>query len=256
MNLVNKTNGKKVLALIPARMGSSRFPGKPLAKIHGIPMIGHVYQGVIKNQSLAMTAVATCDQEIKDYIESIGGNAIMTSHKHERASDRCSEALIEAEKIYGAKFDIVVMIQGDEPMVHPEMIDEALAPFFVDSTIEVVNLLGKFDSEEEFKSRNSIKVVCDLDGNAVYFSRQPIPDRGWTDFSTIIGKQVCIMPFTRDFLLEYSSLSPTPLEIAESIDMLRVIEHGKKVRMQKTKHLSRPVDDMNDLNHVEKIWHP
>ena len=256
MNLVNKTNGKKVLALIPARMGSSRFPGKPLAKIHGIPMIGHVYQGVIKNQSLAMTAVATCDQEIKDYIESIGGNAIMTSHKHERASDRCSEALIEAEKIYGAKFDIVVMIQGDEPMVHPEMIDEALAPFFVDSTIEVVNLLGKFDSEEEFKSRNSIKVVCDLDGNAVYFSRQPIPDRGWTDFSNIIGKQVCIMPFTRDFLLEYSSLSPTPLEIAESIDMLRVIEHGKKVRMQKTKHLSRPVDDMNDLNHVEKIWHP
>jgi 3-deoxy-manno-octulosonate cytidylyltransferase (CMP-KDO synthetase) len=242
---------KKILALIPARMGSSRFPGKPMAKIHGTPMIGHVYKGVIKNQSLSMAAVATCDEEIKNYIESIGGYAIMTSQKHERASDRCAEALIEAEKKYGDRFDIVVMVQGDEPMVNPEMIDEALAPFSEDSSVEIVNLLGKFDSEEEFLSRNSIKVVCDLNGNAIYFSRQPIPDHGWKADSDVIGKQVCIMPFSRDFLLEYSNLSPTPLEIVESIDMLRVIEHGRKVKMQPTSYSSVPVDTPLDLARVE-----
>jgi len=247
---------KKILALIPARMGSSRFPGKPMANIHGTPMIGHVYKGVTKNQSLSMTAVATCDEEIKNYIESIGGCAIMTSHKHERASDRCAEALLEAEKKYGDRFDIVVMVQGDEPMVNPEMIDEALAPFYEDSNIEIVNLLGNFESEEEFLSKNSIKVVCNLNSEAIYFSRQPIPYQGWSEKLGLIGKQVCIMPFSRKFLIEYSKLKPTPLETIESIDMLRVLEHGKKVKMQRTNYLSRPVDDENDLRHVEKIWHP
>ena len=112
----------KVIALIPARMNSSRFPGKPMAKILGTPMIGHVYDKVSQSPELSMTAVATCDEEIFDYITSLGGNAVMTSKSHERASDRCAEALLKLENKNGIEYDIVVMVQGDEPLTHPRMI--------------------------------------------------------------------------------------------------------------------------------------
>ena len=163
-----------ILAIIPARMGSSRFPGKPMEKILDKPMIGHVYENVIKCDLLTKTVVATCDQEISDYINSIGGQAIMTSDKHERASDRCAEALGYLEED-GIQYDIVVMVQGDEPMTHPDMISEAVAPMLKNPEIIVTNLLGEVESEEEFEDRNCIKVVCDLDSNALYFSREPIP---------------------------------------------------------------------------------
>ena len=242
----------KILALIPARMGSSRFPGKPMAKILGKPMIGYVYEQVSKNQSLYMTAVATCDAEIASYIKSIGGRAVMTGGQHERASDRCAEALEIIEQEEGIRFDIVVMIQGDEPMTHPDMIAEAIEPLLNDSSVKVVNLLGDISSDEEFKDRNCIKVVCDLSMDAIYFSREPIP----THSKGVLAepyKQVCVIPFRRDFLIEYTKLAPTPLEIAESVDMLRVIEHGYKVRMSPTKHKSYSVDTLADLHKVEQI---
>ena len=240
-----------ILALIPARMGSSRFPGKPLKKILGKPMIGHVYERVSKCDLLIKTVVATCDQEIVDYIESIGGQAVMTSDKHERASDRCAEALGYLEKKDNIQYDIVVMVQGDEPMTHPNMITEAVTPMLKDSEILVTNLLGDIESEEEFKDRNCIKVVCDLDSNALYFSREPIPTQKFG--RATMKKQVCIIPFTRDFLLEYTSLDPTPLEIIESVDMMRVLEHGKKVKMIHTKHRTQAVDTKEDLEKVTKI---
>ena len=239
-----------IVALIPARMGSSRFPGKPLKKILGKPMIGHVYERVLKCDLLIKTVVATCDQEIVDYIESIGGQAIMTSDKHERASDRCAEALVYLEKKDNIQYDIAVMVQGDEPMTHPDMITEAVTPMLDNAGIIVTNLLGDIDSEEEFKDRNCIKVVCDLDSNALYFSREPIPTRKLG--KATMKKQVCITPFTRDFLLEYTSLNPTPLEIAESIDMMRVLEHGKKVKMVSTSYQTYPVDTEADLKKVEE----
>ena len=240
-----------ILALIPARMDSSRFPGKPMAKILGKPMIGHVYDNVIKCDLLAKTVVATCDKEIADYIESIGGQAVMTSDEHERASDRCAEALGYLEKKDDIQYDIVVMVQGDEPMTHPSMITEAVTPMLKDSEILVTNLLGDIESEEEFKDRNCIKVVCDLDSNALYFSREPIPTQKFG--RTTMKKQVCIIPFTRDFLLEYTNLDPTPLEIIESVDMMRVLEHGKKVKMIHTKHRTQAVDTKEDLEKVTKI---
>jgi len=238
-----------ILALIPARMGSSRFPGKPMAKILNKPMIGHVYENVTKCDLLKKTVVATCDQEIVDYIESIGGQAVMTSDKHERASDRCAEALGYLENDDGIKYDIVVMVQGDEPMTHPNMITEAVMPMLDNSEIIVTNLLGDIESEEEFEDRNCIKVVCDLDSNALYFSRESIPTRKLG--KATMKKQVCIIPFTRDFLLEYTSLEPTPLEIAESVDMMRILEHGKKVKMVPTKYHTHPVDTKEDLKKVE-----
>lgn len=241
-----------ILALIPARMGSSRFPGKPMALILGKPMIGHVYERVVKSPLLAMTAVATCDQEIFDYIESIGGIAVMTADTYERASDRCAEALLSLERVNNMRYDIVVMVQGDEPMTHPDMITEAVQPMLDDPFIQVVNLLGEIKDEAEFEDRNCIKVVCDLESNAIYFSREPIPTRIKTD-GISMKKQVCVIPFRRDYLLEYTRLEPTPLEKIESIDMLRVIENGMKVRMVPTLYSSQSVDTVEDLRKVEKI---
>ena len=241
----------KILALIPARMSSSRFPGKPLAKILGKPMIGHVYERVSKSHLLNMTAVATCDKEIFDYIQSIGGNAVMTADTHERASDRCAEALLKLESEYQIRYDIVVMVQGDEPMTHPNMINEALQPMLLDPEIDVVNLVGIVRSLEEFEDRNCIKVVCDTIGNALYFSREPIPTLTKSN-EVPMQKQVCIIPFRRNFLIEYTQMEPTPLEVAESVDMMRVLEHGKSVRMVHTDYDTYAVDTINDLMKVEK----
>lgn len=240
----------KCLALIPARMGSSRFPGKPMARILGKPMIGHVYERVSRSPLLTLTAVATCDQEIYDYIVSIGGVAVMTGSQHERASDRCAEALAKLEQKNRERYDIVVMVQGDEPMTHPDMISEAVQPLLDDPEVKVVNLLGEIKDTAEFEDRNCIKVVCDLKGNALYFSREPIPTRAKAD-KIPMGKQVCVIPFRRDFLLEYTRMAPTPLEIAESVDMMRVLEHGLKVRMAPTRHKSYSVDTEADRVRVE-----
>jgi 3-deoxy-manno-octulosonate cytidylyltransferase (CMP-KDO synthetase) len=238
-----------ILALIPARMGSSRFPGKPMVEILGKPMIGHVYDRVSHSKVLSLTAVATCDKEIYDYILSIGGVAVMTSDTYERASDRCAEALLKLEKENNIRYDIVVMIQGDEPMTHPDMIMEAITPMLSDESIRVVNLLGEITTIEEFEDRNCIKVVCDLESNALYFSREAIPTRSKTD-NIKMSKQVCIIPFRRDYLIEYTKLAPTPLEVAESVDMMRVLEHGMKVRMVPTKFNTHAVDTPGDLQKV------
>ena len=242
----------KILALIPARMGSSRFPGKPMAEILGMPMIGHVYKRIVKSELLSLTAVATCDQEIYDYIESIGGTAVMTADTYERASDRCAEALLKLEKNNNVKYDIVVMVQGDEPMTHPDMIEEAVKPMLEDSSIQVTNLLGQIKSASEFEDRNCIKVVCDLNGNAMYFSREPIPSRSKVS-EVPMGKQFCVIPFRRDYLIEYTKLKPTPLEIVESVDMMRIIEHGMKVRMVPTIYDTQAVDTPDDLQRVERL---
>ena len=241
-----------ILALIPARMGSSRFPGKPLALILGKPMIEHVYLNVRKCSLLTSVVVATCDLEIYEYINSIGGKAIMTKNTHERASDRCAEALLKLEKINKIKYDIVVMVQGDEPMVAHEMLTEAVTPMIKDSNIEVINLLGDIKSKDEFHDENCIKVVCDSNNNALFFSRQPIPTCN-KDNINCMKKQVCIIPFKRDFLIKYTGLSPTPYEKLESIDMLRVLENGKSVKMVPTQHESFAVDTPKDLIRVEKL---
>jgi 3-deoxy-manno-octulosonate cytidylyltransferase (CMP-KDO synthetase) len=144
------------------------------------------------------------------------------------------------------------MVQGDEPMTHPDMITEAVQPMLDDPFIQVVNLLGEIKDEAEFEDRNCIKVVCDLESNAIYFSREPIPTRIKTD-GISMKKQVCVIPFRRDYLLEYTRLEPTPLEKIESIDMLRVIENGMKVRMIPTLYSSQSVDTVEDLRKVEKI---
>ena len=233
-------------------MGSSRFPGKPMAKINNKPMIGHVFERVNKCNLLEKTVVATCDEEISEYVKSINGEVVMTSDSHERASDRAAEALVYLENKYNTKYDIIVMVQGDEPMTHPDMIDEAVKPMLQDSSIGIVNLYADIKNDSEFNDRNCIKVVLDRYDDAIYFSREPIPHkkRG-SDIS--MKKQVCIIPFKRDFLFQYQNMSPTPLEVAESIDMMRVLENGYKVRMVHTQHETQAVDTKEDLEKVQLL---
>ena len=234
-------------------MGSSRFPGKPLALINGKPMIGHVYERSSKFTQAVQTVVATCDTEIKDYVESIGGHVVMTSASHERASDRCAEAVSKLEQIASNKFDIVIMVQGDEPLVVPQMLADAVSPLLSSSNILVSNLYSKIESEAEFYDPSCIKVVKDISSNAIYFSRSPIPSLRSSFQSAQVFKQVCIIPFARDFLLDYIKMAPTALEVSESIDMLRVLEHGHKIKLVETTNKSIAVDLPSHISDVESF---
>jgi len=234
-------------------MGSSRFPGKPMADILGMPMIGHVYKRVKMSQTLTEVYVATCDSEIYDYVESIGGKAVMTSDCHERCSDRCAEAMLKIEKDENIKIDIMVMVQGDEPLTFPEMIDEAVQPMLDNKEVIITNLVADLESIEEFNDPNEVKVVMDKSGNALYFSREPIPSRKKGVLDVPMKKQVCVIPFTRDFLLEYNQMEPTPLEIIESVDMMRILENGGKVKMIPTEYITKAVDTKEDLERVVEI---
>lgn len=242
-----------IISIIPARMGSSRFPGKPMKDILGIPMIGHVYKRVKMSKTLSEVYVATCDTEIYDYIESIGGKAIMTSDCHERCSDRCAEAMLKIEKQSGEKCDIMVMVQGDEPLTFPQMIDEAVQPMLEDKSVVITNLVADLDSLEAFENPNEVKVVMDKNNNALYFSREPIPSRKKGVLDVPMKKQVCVIPFTRDFLLQYNEMEPTPLEIIESVDMMRILENGMKVKMIDTKYETKAVDTKEDLDRVVEM---
>ena len=232
-----------VLVLIPARMGSSRFPGKPLAPIAGKPMIGHVFERAVAAPGITKVVVATCDIEISEFIDSIGGNSVMTSPSHERASDRCAVALGVLESADQKEYDIVVMAQGDEPLMAPEMLTEVLSPMLNDPTIQITNLMSQIDDSDSFANPN-------LD--AMYFSREPVPSR-FLGNDVPKFRQLGIICFRRQALLDYMRLAPSPLEIIESVDMLRVLEHGRKIRMVQTWHQSQSVDTPEDLALVENL---
>ncbi|PCJ21379.1 MAG: 3-deoxy-manno-octulosonate cytidylyltransferase [Candidatus Cloacimonadota bacterium] len=241
------------IAIIPARMGSSRFFGKPMAKILNIPMIGHVYYRVKMASNLDQVYVATCDLVIFNYIESIGGKAIMTGNHHERCTDRCTEALEKIESQENVKVNIMVMVQGDEAMVQPKMIEESLQAIIEDSNIQVVNLFSPILTKKEFEDPNEVKVVMNQNNDALYFSREAIPSIKKIDQQNPPFRQVCIIPFQRNFLFKFNQLKPTPLEIQESVDMMRVLEHGYQVKMVLTKFQSKAVDTIEDLKQVEKL---
>ena len=236
----------KVTAIIPARMGSSRFPGKPLATICGHTMIEHVLRRVSLSKSLDSVVVATCDRVIVEEVERCGGRAVMTSDKHERCTDRIEEA---ADQVGG---DIIVNIQGDEPFVTPEMIDLAVAPMLKDPSLVCTNLMSRITDLETLEDPNEVKVVFDRNMDALYMSREPIPSLKKGGAFDHAWKQVCVIPFTNDFLHAFSKLEPTPLEIRESVDMMRAIEHGFKVRMIPCEATGLSVDTEGDRADAEK----
>ena len=230
-------------------MGSTRFPGKPLHKILGKELIHHVYENCKRSKLFNKIIVATPDKEIEQFCRIIEADYIMTSNEHIRASDRCNEAInkLEKEKEF---FDITTMVQGDEPLVKSNVIDKIINSLIIDKNVVCANGFGEIGLKE-LQDKNCIKVLKDVFDNAIYMSRKPIPFNAECNLN--VGKQVCVIPFKTEFLKLYSNLKETPLEIAESIDMLRIIENGYKVKMIKVNGSFQPVDVLEDVKVVEKI---
>ncbi|HAT50943.1 MAG: 3-deoxy-manno-octulosonate cytidylyltransferase [Nitrospirae bacterium] len=237
-----------ICAIIPARMASSRFPGKPLEKILGLSMIEHVRRRVGRCRMMDRVIVATCDQVIYDEVTRHGGQAVMTADTHVRCTERVEEAA------QSMAVDIVVNVQGDMPLVRPEMLETLVAPLLADPELPCTDLMSPIRLESEFLSRNVVKVVCNRKGHALYYSRQPIPDPG-------IGKagfgapfkQLGVIAFRKKFLEHFVRLPATPLEISESVDMMRPVEHGFPVLMVSTDYPVTGVDTPQDLIQAETL---
>ncbi len=242
----------KIIAIIPARLAATRFPNKPMAMICGIPMIGHCYVRTLRSPHITDVYVATCDLEIADYIHSIGGKAILTSNTHERATERIAEGLINIEnELKDIEFDIVVMVQGDEPLIQPDMLIEVIQPL-TEGKHEVSNLMSALTTGAEMVNPNNVKVVTRLDGSALYMSREPIPSNKKFSGNIPGFRQLGLIAFTRDALKSFVSLEMTPLEIIESVDMNRFLENGISIKMVETKFSADSVDTPDDLIRVER----
>ena len=240
----------KIVIGIPVRMGSTRFPGKPLCGILGKTMIEHCYKRCALSKYATDLFVAACDEEIQDEVTSFGGQVIMTNPNISRPGLRVAAA---AEKLILNDDDIVVVVQGDEPLVHPDMIDLAVQPLLDNKDIFVSNMCADL-SEKEWQDPGEIKVVCNLEMNAMYMSRSPMPSVDHEEQRTKWYKQVCIMPFRWHFMKKFNhNLEATPLELQESIEMIRALQHGYKVRMVPSPYLSKSVDTESDRLEVERI---
>ena len=235
---------------IPVRLGSTRFPDKPLCDILGKPMVEHCYRRCALSKYATDLFVAACDDEIKETVEGFGGQVLMTDPDISRPGLRVAAA---AEKLNLDNEDIVVVVQGDEPLVHPDMIDLAVQPLLDEQDIYVSNLCAEL-TEKEWTDPGEIKVVCDNQMNAMYMSRSPIPSTVHEEQRATWWKQVCIMPFRWHFMKKFNhELTPTPLERQESIEMIRALQHGYKVRMVQSSYLSKSVDTDLDRLEVENI---
>ncbi len=241
----------KVIGIIPARLGASRFPGKPLAPLLGMPMVGHCYHRTKLATGLSAVYVATCDKAIFDYVESIGGNAVMTSTSHDRASTRTAEAIDIIENNLNQTFDVVVMVQGDEPLIIPERISEIFR-HFEEESVQIVNIMSQLKTESEFLDRNNVKVVADCNSNAMYYSREPIPSpwKGWEHLPKYM--QTGIIAFRRSALSRFNAMKETELERYESVDMNRVLESGGSIRMLPIDDFMIGVDTEEELKKAEQ----
>lgn len=235
-----------VLCVIPARYSSTRLPGKPLAAIAGKPMIQHVYERAVMAKRPGKVIVATDHPLVYDAVLEFGGEAMMTSAEHPTGTDRLAEV---AERF--TEVDLIINVQGDEPLVPPEIIDQLAAAFDDHDDLQMATLMTQMD-ENEYNTPGAVKVVTDLQGYAMYFSRSLLPYPR-NDASVPVYKHVGIYAYRRDFLLKYAKLSPTPLEQTESLEQLRALEHGYKIKVLKTDFKSIGVDTMEDLEKVNLL---
>lgn len=234
-----------ITIVIPARMASSRYPGKPLELIMGLPLVEHVRRRSLLAGS-NLVVVATCDIEIKEAIEKFGGKAVMTKDTHERCTDRIEEAM---ESLPG---DIIVMVQGDEPLLMPEAINAVAAPLLADPTLPIVNLLSPLQSKEDYENPNIVKAVCKLNGDVIFFTRSSIPFFR-VQIEVPVYRQTGIMAFRKQALNQFSALPATALEKAESVDMLRAIEHGMRIAGVVADYPTIGVDRPSDVALVESV---
>ena len=251
-----------VLAVIPARFHSTRLPGKILANIAGKPMIEHVYRRVTAASRVHAVLVATDDERIAQAVRAFGGAALMTRAGHVSGTDRIAEA------VSGLPCRAVVNVQGDEPLIEPETIDAAIAPLLADASVEMSTLSRPFKSLEEFNSPHVVKVVTNLAGDALYFSRAPIPASGLSVASpsalratgdklaasvpSIARAHVGLYVYRRETLLKLAAAPPAPLELEESLEQLRALAHGIRIRVVETRHAAAGVDTPEDLERVRQ----
>lgn len=237
----------KVIAVIPARYRSSRFNGKMLADIHGKPMILWVYQQVVKSLLINKTIVATDDERIFRVVTKFGGEAVMTSADNKTGTDRI------AESVKNINTDIVVNVQGDEPLITPKVIDSIVQPLLDDSKLQMATAACEIKNKQELDNPNVVKVTLDHHGFALYFSRSRIPYQGkYQENSFSSYKHLGLYSYRKDFLLHFTGLPQSSLEKAEKLEQLRVLENGYKIKVVKTKYDGIGVDTKEDLEMVIK----
>jgi 3-deoxy-manno-octulosonate cytidylyltransferase (CMP-KDO synthetase) len=244
----------KITAIIPARFASARFPGKVLADIMGKPMVQHVYERTAKAELVSEVIVATDDERVATAVRAFGGRVEMTDKGHETGTDRLAEVAARLDS------EIIVNVQGDEPLIEPAMIDEAIKPLIEDPEILMGTLKSRIKNLHDFLSPNVVKVVTDCQGFALYFSRSPLPNfrDKWNDLKDekfVSGKLLCykhvgLYVYRRLFLLKYAGMAPTFLEMAEKLEQLRVLENGYRIKVAETGYETIGVDTPTDLEKV------
>lgn len=235
-----------ILCVIPARYASTRLPGKPLAPIAGKPMIQHVYERASLANRPNTVLVATDHELVYDAVKAFGGKVMLTSPDHPTGTDR----LAEVARSY-TDADIIINVQGDEPLIAPEVIDQLAAVFDNDGELKMATLATVMD-EAEYNQPSAVKVVTDLCGHALYFSRSLIPYLR-NEAALPVYKHIGIYAYRRDFLLHYAALTPTPLEKTESLEQLRALENGHKIKVIITDFKSIGVDTPEDLELVNRL---
>lgn len=238
---------QRIVAIVPARMASSRFPGKPLVPLLGIPMVEHVRRrAALREAGVDEVIVATCDASILDAVRTAGGTAVMTKDTHERCTDRIEEAA------RGIEAGIVVMVQGDEPLLLPDAVRQIAAPLVDDPGVVCTNLLSPLESDDDRCNPDIVKAACNRRGDVMYFTRAPIP-LFRSRVEVPVYRQTGIMAFRADLLRRYATLPETPLERAESVDMCRLIEHGIPIRGVVVDYRTVGVDRPEDVPAVERL---
>lgn len=236
----------EVVAIIPARYGSTRFPGKVLSDIHGKTLIQHVYERVSLSSAVSRVVVATDDGRIAEEVEKFGGKVIMTSPDHKSGTDR----VVEASKKTGG--DIIVNVQGDEPFIDPKVINAVIEKLVQDEEIVCSTAAFPITDEAVYHDPNTVKVVIDLKGRALYFSRSPLPFYRDSEFLKAYI-HVGIYCFRKNFLDVYSRLKPSILETAEKLEQLRILENGYRIGVVVTEHAAIGVDTETDLENVKRL---
>jgi 3-deoxy-manno-octulosonate cytidylyltransferase (CMP-KDO synthetase) len=240
----------KVAVIIPSRYGSTRFDGKPLALIAGKPMIQRVYERAVQAEKVTEVVVATDDRRIVDAVENFGGRAVMTSEANRSGTDRAAEA---AKQIGLSPNDIVINVQGDQPLIDPVCLNEVVDPFFPDSGVEMSTLAFAIIRKEEITNPKDVKVTFDNDGFALYFSRSTIPFDRDGDSRFDIYKHLGVYAYTRSFLEKFRSLPEGRLEKIEKLEQLRALEHGHRIKVVITGSDSPEVDLPEDIARIEKL---
>lgn len=237
----------KIICVIPARFASTRLPGKPLADIAGKPMIVRVYERVLKARRPAEVIAAVDDERVFSAVTAAGGKAVMTKKDHPTGTDRLAEV---AQKCPDA--DVIINVQGDEPLIDPQIIDDLAQQFLDDENLQMATVKTPMAEDEKEKPGN-VKVVTDKNGYALYFSRSLIPYPR-EDTGVIVYKHIGIYGYRRDFLLNYAKMAPTPLEQTESLEQLRALENGYKIKVITTDKHFVGVDTKEDLALVNEIY--